>query len=206
MRVLIACEFSGIVRDAFKKEGHDAWSCDIIDTEKQGNHIKGDVLDILDEEWDLMIAHPPCTYLSVSGNRWMKPEYKNRFPDREQQRKDAINFFMHLINAPISKIAVENPISIMSTEYRKPDQIIQPYQFGHPESKKTCLWLKNLSILKPTKEVAPKWIIGKKDGKKYSRIHYMSTASFGRDISRWKERSRTYQGIADAMAVQWSKS
>lgn len=202
-RVLVACEFSGTVRDAFIKQGYDAISCDLLPSEMPGPHIQGDVLNHLTDGWDAMIAFPPCTFLAVSGNKWMKPEYKNRFPTRQQDRQDAIKFFMKLVNAPIDKIAIENPIGIMSTQYRKPDQYIQPYEFGHPESKKTCLWLKNLPKLAPTKIVVPEWVIGKKDGKRYSRIHYMSASGFGKDGNRQKERSRTYAGIAKGMADQW---
>jgi len=201
MRVLVACEFSGIVRDAFIARGHDAWSCDIIETERPGNHIKGDVLDYLNENWDMMIAHPPCTFLCTTGNKWMGEKYRERFPTRQHDRKDAIRFFMELIHAPISKIAIENPVGIMSSEYRKPDQYIQPYQFGHPHSKKTGLWLKNLPKLEPTNTVS-----------KGGRITFAS----GRSMPKWyadignlplaeraTHRSRTFKGIADAMAAQW---
>lgn len=204
MRILVACEFSGIVREAFKARGHDAWSCDLLPTEMPGQHIQDDVLKYLDENWDMVIAHPPCTFLAVSGNKWMKQEYQNRFPNRQQQRKEAITFFMELANCNIPKICIENPVGIMSTQWRKPDQIIQPWQFGHPETKATCLWLKGLTMLNPTEIVTPEWIIGKKDGKKYSRIHYMTARFFGKDINRQKERSRSYPGIANAMAAQWS--
>ncbi len=180
MRVLVACEFSGIVRDAFAARGHDAWSCDLVPTERPGNHIQGDVMSILNECWDLMVAHPPCTHLAVSGARWFK--------DKQEEQRHAIAFFMALATAPIDKIAIENPISIMSTRYRKPDQIIQPWQFGHGETKATCLWLKNLPLLKPTNIV---------DGRDH-RIHRMPPGP-----NRARERSRTYQGIADAMADQW---
>ena len=137
MRVLVACEFSGIVRDAFAAKGHDAWSCDLLPSERIGNHIQYDAIDtVYSSDWDLLIAHPPCTYLAVSGARWFK--------DRKREQADAITFFMNLVDAEIPKIAIENPIGIMSTEYRKPDQIIHPWQFGHGETKATCLWLKNL--------------------------------------------------------------
>ena len=205
MKILIACEFSRIVRDAFTKKGHDAWSCDLIPSEREGKHIQDDVLNVLDDEWDMMIAHPPCTYLAISGNKWMKPEYRNIFPRREQDRKDAVEFFMTLARAPIDKIAIENPVGIMSTVWRKPDQYIQPYQFGHPETKKTGLWLKNLPLLLPEKIVEPIYIIGK-DGKRYSPIHYLTKGSakklFGLD--RALVRSKTYYGIADAMSIQWN--
>jgi len=180
MKVLVACEFSGIVRNAFLANGHDAISCDILDSEKPGPHYKGDVMDILGEGWDLLIAHPPCTHLAVSGARWFK--YK------QAEQKEAIDFFMDLVNAPVEKIAIENPISIMSTRYRKPDQIIQPWMFGHGETKATCLWLKNLPLLVPTNIV---------EGRE-ARVHRMPPSE-----DRWKERSRTYTGIAQAMADQW---
>jgi len=181
MRVLIACEFSGIVRDAFALRGHDAWSCDLLPTEIPGNHIEGNVLDVLGDGWDLMIAHPPCTDLAVSGARWFK--------DKTEEQAQAIDFFMALIEAPIPRIAAENPISIMSTRYRKPDQIIQPWQFGHGETKATCLWLKGLPKLTPTDVV---------DGRA-QRVHRLPPGP-----DRWKERSRTFPGIAKAMAEQWS--
>jgi hypothetical protein len=188
MNVLIACEFSGIVRDAFIERGHDATSCDLLPTERKGKHIQDDVLEYLNCDWDLMIAHPPCTYLTVSGNKWFKPEYSVRFPNRKKNREDAISFFMSLINAKIPKIAVENPIGIMSTLYRKPEQVIQPWQFGHGETKATCLWLKNLPLLKPTNII---------EGRE-QRLHLLPPSQ-----DRWKERSRTYLGIAKAMAEQW---
>lgn len=181
MKVLIACEFSGIVREAFKKRGHDAWSCDLLPTEIPGQHIRDDVLKHLDDGWDMMIAFPPCTDLAVSGARWFK--YK------QQEQKESIKFFMALVNADIPKIAIENPIGVMSTYYRKPDQIIQPWMFGHGETKATCFWLKNLPLLKPTNIVE-------------GRIHRVHREPPSPE--RWKNRSRTFQGIADAMATQWS--
>lgn len=184
MRVLVACEFSGIVREAFKARGHEAWSCDLLPTEIPGKHYQDDVKQYLMEHrnsWpDLLIAHPPCTHLAVSGARWFK--------NKEEEQKKAIEFFMWLINFDAEKICIENPISIMSTKYRKPDQIIQPWQFGHGETKATCLWLKGLPLLKPTEIV---------DGRE-ARVHKMAPGP-----DRWKERSRTYQGIANAMAEQW---
>jgi site-specific DNA-cytosine methylase len=180
MRVLIACEFSGIVRDAFRARGHDAWSCDLLPSEKPGPHYQCDVRDILDDNWDLMIAHPPCTHLAVSGARWFK--------DKQTEQRDAIDFFLTLAHARVPRIAVENPVSIMSTHYRKPDQLIQPWQFGHGETKATCLWLKDLPPLTPTNIV---------EGR-LQRIHHMPPSP-----ERWRERSRTYVGIADAMASQW---
>jgi len=204
MKILIACEFSQIVTKVFRENGHEAVSCDLLPTEGNPDwHIRDDVLKHLDDGWDMMIAFPPCTFLAVSGNKWMKPEFRHRFPDRPEQRKEAMDFFMKLVNAPIKKIAIENPIGIMSTHYRKPDQIIQPWQYGHREIKATSLWLKGLPNLIPTKIVTPEWIIGKTDGKKYSRIHYMTAGSFGKDINRKRDRSRTYPGIAEAMADQW---
>jgi site-specific DNA-cytosine methylase len=185
MKVLIACEFSGIVRDAFIKQGHDAISCDLLPSEVLGPHHHEDVRDYLYEPkefWDLMIAHPPCDHLAVSGARWFKEKR------RDGRQQAAIEFFMELIMAPIERIAVENPVGIMSTNYRKPDQIIQPWMFGHGETKATCLWLKNLPKLTPTNIV---------NGRE-ARVHRMPPGS-----NRWKERSRTYQGIADAMASQW---
>lgn len=152
MKVFIACEVSGIVREEFAKMGHDAWSCDILPSEIPGKHIQDDALNHLNDGWDMMIAFPPCTFLCVTGNKWMKPEYKDRFPNRVEEREKAKEFFMKLINAPIEKIAVENPIGIMSTCYRKPDQIITPCQFGYKMPKKTCLWLKNLKPIEINKK------------------------------------------------------
>lgn len=179
MNVLVACEFSGIVRDAFAKKGHNAYSCDLLDTETPGKHFKGDVLNFLDMDWDLMIAHPPCTYLARSGQRWHKDDKFN---------KGAALEFVHLLmNARIPKIAIENPIGLISTWIRKPDQIIEPWWFGHPETKATCLWLKNLPKLQPTNIT-------------HERNERMS--NLGKK-DRSKIRSRTYPGIAEAMAVQW---
>jgi len=179
VRVLVACEFSGIVREAFKAIGHDAWSCDLLPTEIEGNHLQTDVLTILDQNWDLMIAHPPCTYIAVSGNRWYHSSPK---------RKEALKFVQELLEAPINKICLENPVSVISSQIRKPDQIIQPWMFGHGETKKTCLWLKNLPELTPTKVVSGR----------EQRIWRMSPSK-----DRAKERSRTYIGVAKAMAEQW---
>jgi site-specific DNA-cytosine methylase len=181
--VLVACEFSGIVRDAFAALGHDAWSCDLLPSETDGQHWIGDVLGpILYARWDLMIAHPPCTHLAVSGARW--------FPAKQAsgEQQQALEFVRALLDAPIRHIAVENPVSIISSRIRKPDQIIQPWMFGHGETKATCLWLKNLPKLAPTSIV---------EGRT-PRVHH---ASPGPD--RWKERSRTLPGIAAAMAMQW---
>lgn len=183
MRVLIACEFSGIVRDAFIRRGHDAWSCDLLPTEKPGPHIQDDVLRHLDEGWGLMIAHPPCTDLSVSGARW----FKQKKADGRQQK--AIEFFMTLAAAPVDRIAIENPVCIMATVWRHPDQTIHPGEYGHKESKATCLWLKNLPPLWPTK------IMVTREPRCWKEPP---------GPNRWKNRSRTYPGIADAMADQWT--
>jgi len=181
MNVLVACEFSGIVREAFKKRGHNAYSVDFLPSEIPGKHIQGDVLEVLDKlPWDLMIAFPPCTHLAVSGARWFK--YK------KQEQEEALNFVKTLMEADIQRIAIENPIGIISTRIRKPDQIIQPWQFGHGETKATCLWLKNLPKLRPTNIVSGR----------EARIHRMPPSK-----NRSKERSRTYPRIADAMAEQW---
>lgn len=191
LKVLVACEYSGIVRDAFTKLGHIAWSCDLLPSEKPGNHIEGDVFLQTDLNYfDLLIAHPPCTHLTVAGARWFK--------NRQVEQKEAIDFFMKFINCGVKHIAVENPISIMSTRYRKPDQIVQPWWFGHPETKSTCLWLKNLPKLVPTNDVREKML--KLPLKERTRVHYASPGP-----NRWKERSRTLVGIANAFADQWSK-
>lgn len=180
-RILVACEFSGVVRDAFAKRGWDAWSCDLLPSEAPGNHIQGDVREVLSQNWDMMICHPPCTHLAVSGARWFK--------DKVIEQAEALEFVRLLLEAPIDRIALENPVSIISTRIRKPDQVIQPWQFGHGETKATCLWLKNLPKLVPTQVV---------DGRK-ARVHRMPPGP-----DRWRERSRTFAGIADAMADQWS--
>lgn len=201
MRVLVACEYSGVVREAFAARGHDAMSCDLEPTDIPGQHYQGDVMDIINDDWDLMIAHPPCTYLTVTGNKWFKPEYKDRFPTRQQDRQDAINFFMSLVNAPIDKIAIENPIGIMSTTYRKPNQIIHPWQFGHEASKSTCLWLKGLDNLKPTDIVDKGEFVTYKSGKRMTK--WYADAASKPPKERTKIRNTTFQGIADAMAEQW---
>ena len=187
MKVLIACEYSGVVRDAFIRGGHEAMSCDLLETESPGPHYKGDLFDVIDYPWDLMIAHPPCTHLSVSGSR----HFAEKKMDGRQQA--AVSFFMRIVrqSSHIPRVAIENPVCIMSSLHRKPDQIIQPWQFGHGETKATCLWLKGLPLLTPTEIV---------EGRE-ARIHRMPPSA-----DRWKERSRTYQGIADAMALQWGKS
>ena len=180
MKVLVGCEFSGIVRDAFIAAGHEAMSCDLLPTESPGPHYEGDIFDIIDDEWDLAIFHPPCTHLAVSGARWFK--------DKQEEQAEALEFVKALLAAPIPRIALENPISIISSRIRKPDQIVQPWMFGHGETKSTCLWLKGLPKLIPTNIV---------EGRE-ARVH---RASPGPD--RWKERSRTLPGIAAAMAAQW---
>jgi site-specific DNA-cytosine methylase len=182
MRVLVACEYSGRVRDAFLEMGHDAMSCDMLETEKPGPHYMGDVRDVIGNGWDLMICHPPCTHLAVSGARHFEAKKASGVQDQ------ALDFVRMLLNAPIKRIALENPVSIISSRIRKPDQIIQPWQFGHGETKATCLWLKGLPILKPTNIV---------EGRE-AKVHRMPPSP-----DRWKERSRTYQGIAQAMAQQW---
>jgi len=201
MKILIACEFSGTVRKAFAAKGHDAWSCDIEPTDIPGNHYQGDVMDIINDGWDMMIAHPPCTYLTVTGNKWFKPEYKDRFPTRQQDRQDAIDFFMSLVNAPIDKIAIENPIGIMSTVYKKPNQIIHPWQFGHEASKSTCLWLKGLSNIEPTNIVDKGEFVTYKSGKRMTK--WYADAASKSPQERAKIRNTTFQGIANAMAEQW---
>lgn len=182
MRVLVACEYSGTVRDAFLARGHDAMSCDLLPTDKPGPHYQGSVFDVINDGWDMMIAHPPCTHLAVSGARHFAAKQASGV------QQEALEFVRQLLAAPISKIALENPISIISSRIRKPDQIIQPWQFGHGETKATCLWLKGLPKLIPTDIV---------DGRS-DRIHKMPPSP-----DRWKLRSTTYQGIAGAMASQW---
>lgn len=178
--ILIACEFSGIVRDAFIEKGYEAYSCDLLPSERVGPHFQKDIEDVLHLGWDMMIAFPPCTHLAVSGARWFK--------DKEKEQADALNFVRMLLDAPIPQIALENPISVISTKIRKPDQIIQPWQFGHPTTKATCLWLKNLPHLKPTDVV---------------RVTRHDVWKEPPSPDRWKNRSRTYNGIANAMAEQW---
>jgi len=196
MRVLIACESSGIVRDAFARRGHYALSCDLLKSETPGNHYQGDVLDIISDGWDLMIAHPPCTYICVSGMHWTKRGL------REPKLTDhAISFVSVLMKANIPRIAIENPVSIISTRIRKPDQIIQPYQFGHNASKKTCLWLKNLPQLKPTNRVVGRVIGGKE---RFANQTDSGQNRLPPSANRWSDRSKTYEGIAEAMAEQWS--
>lgn len=196
---MVACEYSGRVRDAFLALGHDALSCDLLPTEVPGPHCEGDVLALLDKGFDLLVAHPPCTHLAVSGARWATDhlvkrksgDYWHDGSEKRAAQKDALDFVRTLMAAPIPRIAIENPISIISSAIRKPDQIIQPWQFGHGETKATCLWLKGLPKLVPTNVVA-----GRED-----RVHKMPPGP-----DRWKERSRTFAGIAQAMSEQWGGS
>lgn len=188
MKILVACEYSGTVRDAFIRHGHDAISCDLLPTESPGPHYQGDVMDIINNGWEMMIAFPPCTHLCVSGARWFK--------DKRNEQDEAIKFFMALVNADIERIAIENPIGIMSTRYRKPDQIIQPWMFGHPETKATCLWLKNITKLVSVNNVYDDMM--KLSKRERERVHNMTPSP-----DRWKLRSKTYSGIAEAMATQW---
>lgn len=200
MKVACICEVSGTVRDAFLAAGHDTISCDIEPTDKPGPHIQGDCRQYNWSGYDLVIAFPPCTYLTVSGNKWMKQEFADRFPGRKEQRIEAINFFLWIAQLPVKRLCIENPVGIMSTAWRPPDQYIQPWQYGHPDSKKTGLWLKNLPALIPTKIVNPEWYITKK-GKRMSQVDVNTGKLKGKD--RQKARSKTYQGIAGAMAAQW---
>jgi hypothetical protein len=180
-KVLVACKYSGRVRDAFIRNGCDAISCDLLPTDQPGPHYQGDVFDIINDGWDLMVAHPPCTHLAVSGARW--------FHKKRQEQREALDFVQRLMSAPIEQIAIENPVSVISSNIRKPDQIIHPWMFGHGETKATCLWLKNLAPLQPTDVVSGR----------ENKVHRMPPSEH-----RWKLRSLTYQGIADAMGNQWS--
>lgn len=210
MRVLIACEFSGRVCKAFLNKGHDAMSCDFLPTEADVPHYQGDIFDVIDDGWDMIIAHPPCTFLCVTGNKWFyHPDDKHlpaeqrrahpRFPNRMADREKAVDFFMAIAESPIKKKCIENPVGIMSTRWRKPSQIIQPFQFGHPEPKKTCLWLEWLPDLVPTKLVEPEYFTSK-SGKRLAKWYYLPSYT----PERQTMRSRTFQGIADAMAAQWA--
>jgi site-specific DNA-cytosine methylase len=204
MRVLVACESSGTVRDAFRALGHDALSCDLLPSDNGGPHYQGDVTDILGEGWDLMIAHPPCTYLSVSGMHWTTRGLRD-----PKLTEDALDFVRLLMAAPIPRICIENPVSIISSRIRKPDQIIQPWQFGDDASKKTCLWLKGLPML--NNEDRSKWIKGRivgEDKRGMTIVRWANQTDSGQNkigpsADRWKERSKTYQGIANAMAQTW---
>ena len=194
-KVLVACEFSGTVRDAFTAAGHYAISCDLLPTEVPGPHFQGDVRAVLSDGWDLMIAHPPCTYLSISGMHWTRRGLRD-----PQLTEDALEFVRLLLSAPIPRIALENPVSVISSRIRKPDQIIQPHQFGHDASKATCLWLKNLPLLQPTAHVAPRIVDGRK---RWGNQTDSGQNKLGPSANRWKKRSATYSGIAQAMADQW---
>lgn len=200
MKVLVACEYSGVVRDAFLARGHEAMSCDLLATESEGPHYQGDVLDIIDDGWDLMIAHPPCTYLSSSGLHW-----NNKDPERAAKTEEALKFVRYLMAAPIYAIAVENPVGRIGTAVRKADQYIQPYNYGHDASKRTGLWLKNLPLLKATKFIRPRAVIDKKGWIKDRWANQTDSGQnkLGPSEDRWKERSQTYTGIAEAMAEQW---
>lgn len=193
MRVLVACEYSGAVRDAFRAGGHDAMSCDLLPTEVPGPHYQGNVLDVLNDGWDLMVAHPPCTHLAVSGAKW--------FHLKQKEQAEALEFVRQLLHANIPKIALENPVSVISTRIRKPDQIIQPWMFGHEATKTTCLWLKGLPLLQPTQ------IVGKgarhitKSGRSLPQWYNLPPSA-----DRWKIRSATFSGIAEAMADQWGSA
>lgn len=195
-RILVACEYSGTVRDAFAAKGWEACSCDLLPSDKPGNHYQGDVCDLLSQHWDLMVAHPPCTYLSVSGIHWTARGLRD-----SKLTEDALIFVRLLMDAPIHRIAIENPVSVISSRIRKPDQIIHPWQFGHDASKATCLWLKNLPALKPIAIVEPRIVDGKK---RWSNQTDGGQNKLPPRKDRWKIRSTTYQGIADAMAEQWS--
>ena len=190
MKVLIACEYSGTVRDAFIAAGHDAMSCDLLPAE--GNHYQGDVRDIISDGWDMMIAHPPCTHLAVSGARWFK--------DKQIEQAEALDFVRFLMDAQIDRIAIENPVSVISSRIRKPDQIIQPYEHGHEATKTTCLWLKNLPLLRPTNIVGRGERHITKSGKSLPKWYNLPPSE-----DRWKIRSATFPGIAKAMAEQWGE-
>ena len=195
MRVLIACEYSGAVRDAFRAAGHDAMSCDLLPSEAPGPHYQGDVRDVLGDGWDLMVAHPPCTYLSVSGMHWTRRGLRD-----PQLTEDALDFVRLLLAAPIPRIALENPVSIISTRIRRPDQIVQPWQYGHDASKTTCLWLKNLPALQPTQIIEPRIVNGRR---RWANQTDGGQNRLSPSADRWKRRSATYAGIAGAMAAQW---
>ena len=191
MKVLVACEYSGRVREAFRKRGHDAWSCDLLESEDESPyHVVGDALDLIDGQFDLLICHPPCTDLAVSGAR----HFPAKIADGRQQR--ALDFVQALLDAPCDRIALENPVSVISSKIRKPDQIIQPWQFGHPETKATCLWLKGLPKLVETNNVYDHMMT--LTPQERNRVFRMAPGP-----NRWKERSRTFEGIAEAMAEQW---
>jgi site-specific DNA-cytosine methylase len=198
VRVLVACESSGVVRDAFRARGHFAMSCDLLSSERLGPHHQGDVRELLGQEWDLLIAHPPCTYLSVSGMHWTTRGLRN-----PKLTEDALDFVRLFMDAPIERIAIENPVSVISSRIRKPDQIIQPYQFGHDASKKTCLWLKGLPMLKPTQIVEPRIVNGKQ---RWANQTDSGQNKLPPSKDRWRLCSKTFEGIANAMANQWTST
>ena len=205
LKILVACEESQTITKILRAMGHEAYSCDLEDCSggKPEWHLKGDALEIaydVDRKWDMMIAHPPCTYLTVTGNKWMKPEFQTRFPCRAQQREDAKEFFLKLYNAPISNVAIENPVGVMSTAFRKPDQYVHPFHFGDPHSKKTGWWLRGLPRLKYTQIVEPKFHIYK-DGRKDPLWHFESINLPEKERS--KVRSKTFEGMAKALSEQW---
>ena len=203
MKVLIACEYSGIVRDAFTIRGHDAWSCDILPTESEGNHIQDDIFNHLNKDWDLMIAHPPCTYLSNAGNRWFDEEkYGEKAKERKRLRLESLDFVKKLYDSNISKVCIENPVGFLNNNWKKPAEVIQPYYFGDEDSKRTCLWLKNLQSLAYTNIVKPK-IYGyhKRGNHKGMPIYFHEHLFSSKD--RAKNRSKFWKGIASAMAEQW---
>jgi hypothetical protein len=214
MKILVACEFSGVVRDAFIRKGHDVMSCDLLPTQVPGPHYQGDVFDIIDRGWDLMIAHPPCTYLTCSAE-WAYgdgPYHQKVKPDtlvgaeRRQARLEAIDFVRRIVEAPIEKIAWENPVGVLSKELRKPDQYIQPYEYGDDASKKTCLWLKNLPLLVPTGLYPPRLVLTTSSNSYTFRWGNQTDSGQNKESPsqhRWKTRSITWQGWADAMADQW---
>lgn len=196
MKILVACEFSGRVRESFRELGHDAWSCDLLPSEiESAHHLQVDILTIIEDGWDMMIAFPPCTNLAISGARWFK--------EKKSEQENSLEFVRRLLDAPIPKIALENPVGIISTRIRKPDQIIQPYQFGEDASKKTCLWLKSLPKLEPTQYVEPHLINGKKI---WANQTPSGQNKLGPSPTRAQERGRTYWGVARAMAAQWSNA
>ncbi len=196
MKILVACEYSGKVRDAFRAAGHDAWSCDLLPCDADAAyHIQGDVVPLLGQGWDLMVAHPPCTYLCSSGLHWNK-----RVEGRQAKTEAALDFVRTLLSCPIPRVAIENPVGCISTRIRKPDQTIQPWQFGHDASKATCLWLKGLPLLRPTAIISPRMVNGKP---RWANQTDSGQNRLGPSLDRWKIRSETYSGIATAMAQQW---
>lgn len=207
MRVIIGCEYSGRVRQAFRALGHDAWSCDLLPPEDNSEfHVQGDITELLDDDWDLGIFHPPCTYLSVSGLHWNRRGVMVDGRPRAELTEEALDFVRRLMSAPIPRIAIENPVSCISSRIRKPDQIIQPWQFGEDASKATCLWLKNLPLLVPTKIIEGREVVH--NGKTVRRWANQTDSGQNRlapSEDRWKERSRTYAGIAAAWADQWGR-